>query len=320
VRALPRAGAVIVATVAALVALGAGPALAHGDLRLVDEVLHLDPGASARFDGGVHYHRLVGRLEADGPVAVRLVDRTTSEVVVAPPASTMVTLNALRRCCEAQAWAPHTLVVENPGQRPITVDARVALVHDDLAVMVDGAEPGTRSGVAVFTVGWVLVLWRLTRRAPLASPPVRSFLLLTGFVGGGLGLAVYGAVRYGGWGAPGLLAALFDVPVLPVNSGVSRPSLLIWLTLLVWYVAAAQWFRGRTTVPQGTWATGGLLLGSVPVVTGVAVLAAYGRAGLPLAWTTAAVLPLAAVAVRHRPAQTGATPPVAAAPRECTPE
>jgi hypothetical protein len=318
-RALTRAGIVVVATIALLAALGAGPALAHGDLRLVDEVLHLDPGASAQFDGGVHYHRLVGRLEADGPVAVRVVDRTSSEIVVAPPPSTSVSLNALLRCCEATAWAPHTLVVENPGHRPVVVEARVALVHDDLAVMVDGAEPGTRSGVAMFAVGWVLVLWRLTRRASLEAPPVRSLLLLAGLVGVGAGMAVYGAVRYGVWGAPGLVAALFDVPVLPVNAGVSRSSLLIWLALLVWYFAAAQWFRGRTAVPRRTWVLAGLLLGSVPVVTGVTVLAAYGRPGVPAAWTAAAVLPLAVVALRHRPARVAEARPVTATSREPAP-
>jgi hypothetical protein len=319
VSALTRAGAVIVATIAALAALGAGPALAHGDLRLVDEVLHLDPGASARFDGEVHYHRLVGRVDADGPVAVRLVDRTSSEIVLAPPASSSVALNALLRCCDEQAWAPHTLVVENPGPRPVVVDARVALVHDDLAVMVDGAEPGTRSGVALFAIGWVLVLWRLTRRAPLAAPPTRSLLLLAGLVGAGLSLAVYGSVRYGGWGAPGLVAALFDVPVLPVNAGVSRSSLSIWLALLVWYWTAAQWFRGRTAVPRRTWVATGLLLGSLPVVTGVAVLAAYGRPGVPVAWTAAAVLPLAAVAVGHRPPRVTGPTPGATTSRATTP-
>jgi hypothetical protein len=282
-----------------------GPAHAHGDARLVDDTMVLAPGESATFTSGLHYHRLVGRVDADGPVGVRLVDVASSRAAVARGPSSSIALNDLVRCCEGRTWAPHALVVENSGPGTVTVTARVALVHDDLAVMVDGAEPGTRSSVAIFAVAWAVLLSRLSGGTPRAASSGRAALVTLG--GGGaalLLLAAYGGVRYGGLGAPGLLAALFDVPVLPVNPIVSRASLLLGVAIGSWYWASAHWVRRDGVMTSHRWVGGCLALAAVPVAAGGAVLAGYGRPAVPVTWAAAACLPLLVVMVRQRPRAT----------------
>lgn len=297
---------VVAATATVLLLAVASPASAHGDLVLADETRVLAARESVRFEGEVHYHRLVGRIEADGPVAVRLVDTGSDRVVVERPPATSVALNELVRCCEDRVWAPHTFVVENPGPDPVTVETRLALVHDDLAVMVDGAEDGTRASIALFAIGWVVLLWRLTRRPARNAPSLRPLHLLGVVVAALTALVTYGTVRYGTWGAPAAIGALFDVPVLPVNAVVSRASLLLGVSIAAWYWASARWVRARDRLPRRTWVGTGLLLLAVPPATGLLVFLAYGRAGVPVAWTAAAILPMIAVLVRSpRPAPHG---------------
>jgi hypothetical protein len=300
---------VVAAAAALLVAVPAAPAAAHGDLLLADETRVLDARESLRFEGEVHYHRLVGRVEADGPVAVRLIDSESGRTVVERAPTTSVALNELIRCCDGRVWAPHTLVVENPGPNAVTVETRFAMVHDDLAVMVDGAEDGTRSSIALFAIGWVVLLWRLTRRPGPLATSLRPVRLLGAVVAALVGLATYGAVRYGEWGAPAVVAALFDVPVLPANAFVSRASVLMGVSIALWYWASARWVRARGGLRRRTWLATGMPLIAVPPAAGALVFLAYGRAGVPLAWTAAAILPMIAVMVRSsRPSPSGPIP------------
>jgi hypothetical protein len=267
------------------------PAWAHGDDRLVDGDVEIPAGSSATFNGDLHYHRLVGEVVADGPVRVRLVDvRSGQDVVVIGP-GTHLPFNDLVRCCD-EAWAPHTLVLDNLGDRPVTATARIGLVHDDLAVMVDGAEDGTRASIVIMGAAWWALAWRALRRRPadvaLRRPLVGSVVLST-FV---LGLGTYAAVRYGLGGAPAVVAGNADVPILPVNPIVSRASLLMGLSMIGWALVGLWWVRARTTTSrQWWWAVGAWLAGAV-VVVAVAVTLAYGSPLVQVAWLVATLPPL----------------------------
>lgn len=292
------------------------PAFAHGDARLMDEVVLLGPGQSVDFESGLHYHRLVGEFAADGEVAVRLVgvDGTPRVVVTGVD----IAVNELVRCCDEQVWTPHRLVIENLGDRPVTVDGRAMLVHDDLAVMVDRAESGTAESVVVMGGIWAYVLFRIRRKGALVKT-VRPGLTLFIVVAAVLGVGVYGAVRYQSASAPGVVAGLADVPILPVNPLVSRASLLMGVAMIGWAVAGAGWARAARVTRRPVWAAlGAGLVGSV-IVTAIAIGTSYGAWGMPLAMALAAVVPMLVFGVMEwRSTETfddpGVQPSVAMAP------
>lgn len=58
-------------------------ARAHGDARVVDEVVSLDPGAAATYEIELHYHRLVDQVSSNGPVRVSVRHAFSGEEVVA---------------------------------------------------------------------------------------------------------------------------------------------------------------------------------------------------------------------------------------------
>ncbi len=283
-----------VAGLALLVVLIPLPARAHGDVALADATVTLAAGESVRFEGDVHYHRLVGRITADTPVTVGLVDARTGRTVLAAGTAGDHSLNELIRCCREQVWAPHVLVVENVGRAPATVHVRAALVHDDLAVMVDRAESGVAESVVFFGVVWVAVLSRSLRRR--RSESLRASLVMMAVLTGLVTVAAwYGAVRYGGFGAPAMVAALSDAPVLPMNPVVSRASFLLGIGILAWGWGGARWARVDPADRRGPWLATGAWLSAAVVATGLAVTVAYRGPGIPAALTTVFVLPMLAV-------------------------
>lgn len=65
----------------------------------------------------------------------------------------------------------------------MAVTARASLAHDDLAVMVDGAESGTRVAIVLLALGWSGVVWPLAAHGGLlvqaawlvaAAGPIRA--------------------------------------------------------------------------------------------------------------------------------------------------
>jgi hypothetical protein len=267
------------------------PALAHGDGRLVAETLQLRPGGSVEFGAELHYHRLVGRFSADGPIVVTLVERDTGSVAVELGPDSDLTVNRLVRCCDGRAWTPYVLVIGNRGDTAVTVAARATLVHDDLAVMVYRAESGTVESVVVMGGLWTWVLWRIRRRR-LATTASRAAATLGVLLGSVLGLASYGALRYGAGSAPALLAGLADVPVLPFNPLVSRASLLVGAAMIGWAVAGARWAKARTAMSRWGWmALGAVVVGAVVISAG-AIATAYEVTGMPLAMALTATVPV----------------------------
>jgi hypothetical protein len=288
-----------------LIAVTPTPAHAHGDILLVDEVLALAPGASVDFDAELHYHRVVGQVTSTGgPVGVRLIaSQTTTEVFALEPGSQQA-FNVLVRCCD-EAWAPHTLVIDNAGREPVTVKARASLVHDDLAVMVDGAESGTRIAILLLALGWWALVWRETRRRDAEMPlhrPTVGLVSLTFFV---LGLGIYATARYGVGGAPSVVAGNADVPVLPRNPIVSRASLLMGLSMIGWAFVGRWWVRARSSTSRIAWLVLGVALGGAAFVVAVSILIAYGGLLVQTAWLVAAAGPILLVLLTSRGGTTG---------------
>jgi hypothetical protein len=266
-------------------------ALAHGDERLLDGSFTIGPGDVIAVDGSIHYHRLVASFAADGPISLTLVDLTADAVVLAIPPAESVTVNHLVACCDSAAWAAHRLLIENPGSASVTGTGRASLVHDDVAVMVHRAESGAAESVGVMGAIWIAVLWRTRRRTGgnSARNAVVTFGVLAAAV---LVLAFYGFTRYGVGGIPALIGALSDVPVIPTNPIVSRSSLLLGVAMVGWSITAVRWTRAEATMSRLGWlGLGTLVTGAVGLV-GLLAAATYGAAGMPIALTVAALLPL----------------------------
>ncbi|HEY5684194.1 MAG TPA: hypothetical protein VIY70_02375 [Acidimicrobiia bacterium] len=282
---------VVAVTACAVVLLTSHTALAHGDDRLVSDTLMLGPGETVAFEGDIHYHRLVGRFVADAPVEVRLIQTDTGSTAIDLDPGSDLAVNQLVRCCDGRAWSPHQLVIENTGAGPVTVEAKATLVHDDLAVMVYRAESGTAESVVVMGALWVWALARIRRRKS-STPPARAIRTVGVVLGSVLTLGLYGAVRYRAGSAPGLLAGLADVPVLPFNPIVSRASLLMGLAMIGWAVAGARWAKAGGVMPRRAWVALGVLVVGAVVVTAAAVGTTYQVLGMPLAMALTAAIPV----------------------------
>ena len=214
------------------------PAAAHGDSGVDLDGVTLAPGASVSSGVRLHYHRLVALVQADGAVVLSLRDESGAAVLDRGPAPSIL-LNELVSCCDDQAWTPYEVVVHNPGASPVTLDAKVMLVHDDLAVTAFAAESGVRESVVVLGALWTWVLWRAVRRSRV--PSLRSGVAgLAAAAVLTVGMAAVGSWRYESGGAPGVLAALGDVPILPLNPAASRASLLLLLAMLLWAWSGAR--------------------------------------------------------------------------------
>lgn len=277
-----------------LVMLGPVVALAHGDVKLAEETLRLEPGEAVSFEGGLHYHRLVGQVSGDGPVRLTFRHSATGAEALTFPPSNSHTFNELVRCC-GEAWAPHELVIENAHDRAVAVTVRARFVHDDLAVMVDGAESGTRLGIVLLAVGWWAMLRRATRRVgehmSLRVPAV-GLVLLSTFI---LAVGGYAFMRYGVGGAPAVVAGTGDLPILPINPAVSRASLLMGLSMLGWAFVGYWWVRARSQSDRRLWVGFGLAMLGAAIVVGTVVTAAYGGPLVQAGWLLGAAAPIVAV-------------------------
>ena len=274
----------------ALSLIAATPALAHGDQRLVVGEITLDAGETVALPGELHYHRLVGRFVATGPFSVRLVDETTGAVVIESAPGSDLAVNELVRCCEGTAWAAHRLEIENRTDRTVVVDALATLVHDDLAVSVFRAEAGVIEGMSALAAVWVYGLVRTRRRA--ASTP-RAAVATLAFVSGTVGLvAVIGSARYGSGSVAGLVAGAVDIPLLPVNEIASRASVLVFMAMAGWGVAAARWVGARSRMTRVAWSTLGLAVTGAVAVAAALVMIEYQTFGMPAFFAALAILPL----------------------------
>lgn len=291
----------------ALSLIASTPALAHGDQRLIVGEITLEAGETLALPGELHYHRLVGRFVSTGPISVRLVDETTGAVVIESAPGSDLALNQLVRCCDGTAWAAHRLELDNRTDRTVVVDARATLVHDDLAVSVFRAEAGVIEGMSALAAVWVYGLVRTRRRAASTSWAAVATLA---FVSVTVGLvAVIGSVRYGAGSVAGLLAGAVDIPLLPVNDIASRASVVAFLAMAGWGVAAARWVGARRRMTRVAWATLGLAVTGAVAVVAALVMIEYQTFAMPAFFAALATLPLciAFISEWHRPIE-GAAP------------
>lgn len=272
------------------------PALAHGDQRIVDGALTIPPGEVASFEGEVHYHRIIGRFDATGPIVVSVIEPGGDDAPIVAGPARQITLNDLIACCDGAAWTGHTLVIENAGPEPVTVSARASLVHDDVAVSVFRAESGVVESMLAFGVVWAFAL-RHRRRRGIETTRRRATATLFTVASAVLALAVYGTVRYGSGSVPGLLAGLADVPILPMNPLASRASVLLLLTMVGWAIAGARWATARHDMTRTRWLAHAAALIAMVVLSAVLVTTTYGTPGLPLMTSVLAVGPLAALVI-----------------------
>jgi hypothetical protein len=304
--------AVLVPLVIVLLLVTASSASAHGDSTFVSERVTIAAGESAEFQADLHYHRLIGRIEATGPVQVRLINVRTNEVAHQYGPGASLSFNTLVECCDDQVWAPYTLIIDNRSGESVSVEAMVRLAHDDLAVMVYGAESGTRGSIPVFAVIWGAVLWRVSRgRKPPIS--IRRSLALTGsLVSLVAALLVLGTVRYVTGGPPALLAGLSDISLMPDNPVVSGTSLALAVLLFTWGAAGVWWFRARPVTRRLPWAAHGLLLIALVAAAAIAIALTYDVIWYPMATALIAIVPVMVVlyyGLKSGPAEDAALDP-----------
>ncbi len=295
--------------------IAATPALAHGDQRLVTGEVALDVGETVAFPGELHYHRLVGRFAATGPISVRLVDETTGAAVIDSKPGSDIALNELIRCCEGMGWAPHRLEIENRADRPVVVDAGVTLVHDDLAVSVFRAEAGVVEGMLALAGIWVYGLVRTRRRA--ACTPRAALATLIVVSASVVVIATIGNARYGTGSVPGLLAGAVDIPLFPVNPIASRASVIAFMAMAGWAVAGSRWIAARDRMNRVAWSALGLAVVGAAIVAAALVMIEYRTLGMPAFFAALAVLPIcvALIVERRQPvATTTPTSPIAVEP------
>lgn len=274
----------------------ASPALAHGDSPLVDRTVPIRAGGSVAFSGDLHYHRLVGRFSSDLPVIVRLVDPANGTVAVERGPATEIAINELVACCDDATWTSYELVIANTANQPVAVRVTARLVHDDLAIMVHGAEPGTEQSVVWFAAIMSAALWfGLRRKRPL--PLRRAATPVVVLVAAVLVAEGYGVARYGHAGAGSLLAAGYDLSALPANRLLSRTTLVLSLMLVAWIWINVRWARARADAPPLAWAGLGAALIGVVACTALVAGFTYRAWGIPLALAAAFALPVVVVLV-----------------------
>lgn len=289
--------------------------LAHGDRTVSthDEPLTIPPGGRTALDLEVHYHRLIARVDPHGtPITLAIHpddgSSTPDAVEVLWRSGTVddaATFNVLIPCCDDAAWSPFHLVVTNTHPTDTAhVRLQAKLVHDDLRVGMTGVEGGDLLTVLIFTVPALLLGHRglTTLQSGRARTGTgltargfarRSHLVLLSLLTLLTAATVWGASRYGGGAAGGIVAA-YGV-IFPTLGG-----LVVFLSIIVtWFVAAHLWMRGFeaavTTEPDaaGPVAAGGLAQVLVLLIVPGLLVLAYGIDALPIALFT--TLPLALV-------------------------
>ena len=270
------------------------PASAHGDEHLFADRLRLEPGEKVTAAGGVHYHRLVGRFTATGPILVTVAKPAADRAAFTVGPGTDLAVNELIPCCDDATWTSHEVTIENVGDSTIEVDARASLVHDDVAVSVFRAESGVVESMLVLGAAWAYAMRRRRRRGATTS---RRRALTSATVLGVtvLSLGLYGAATYGGGSVPGLLAGLADVPIIPTNPLVSRASLLLGLVMIGWAVVGAHWASSRDESDRRTWLVHGSMVVGMVLVAAVAVSSEYGTLQIPVLIGTLALAPITVV-------------------------
>ncbi len=188
----------------AMVALALVPAVAgHGDQSSLIGEWTLAPGETLDFERSIHWHRVMGQLEADADI----VFVANGDIVAGP--ATSLTINHLVKCCDA-VWSDVPFAIQNVGNAPATVRGDVAFLHDNLAVVAHNAEGG--AGIQTLMIFALVIGIPALRAHRQITEPVGRWLLASRILHGGawavaLTLALIGMVRFGGGPLVGSLGA-----------------------------------------------------------------------------------------------------------------
>lgn len=276
-----------------LVALAVAPSIAaHGDVRGLDETIPLSTGEAYDIVRPVHYHRLVGTVEATDVAMPLLVNVTgpggTSRTIAGPDDS--IRVNHLIDCCEDDVWTDHTITVWNAGSQEAFVRIDLTLLHDDFAVIAADAE----DGAAWQTLASIVLIagipaWVARRRAAPEPQAVGRWLRVgTWSLAAGWGvlvlMSVVGMLRYGGGPLVGSLVVLAP---LAVPGEFFNSHLFASVALMAsWAVALAGWAiaqRRSPGAPSRQVEYLAYVAAAGPVVFGVLFTLEYGNVFLAAA-------------------------------------
>ena len=316
-----RSALMVIVLVAAMFA--ADVAFAHPDERVVDATLTLAPGELVSIPFAVHYHRLAAtyRVHEPGAAEVMLSVVAASDALTergqgtGEPHVFGIVLRGeggfhhLIDCCLGATYSDYRMELRNDGSDAVTLDLRAWVVHDEFAVVATRAEVGALEvPLALFVVLGIASTVASRRRARSwmrdgAEPAgrTRAAVMLGWSVGlfgwacaVALGLAVFGAARYGGGPVDGLIAAMADVPV-PGGPFGSRTALVMGVLLLTWTASIALWIaavRHGTHAHVRATARFGRVLAIVSLAAGVAMGWTYGAWATPVGLGLVLAVPL----------------------------
>lgn len=259
-------------------------AAAHGDQPAQQATVVLDPGGSVTWTQEVHWHRLMGTVDATGPVTV-LVEGPEGTGEAAGPGQAL-RVDHLVSCCRAAVWTPHTIQIDNVADHPIEVNYDLVLLHDNLVVLAEDAEPGGWwQTLAIVGLMIAIPAWR-ARQPSLQEAPgrwVRSSRLLHGAAWGLAGsLAAIGMIRFSTGPLTGSLGATAWVP--GDVAGFFNTHSLVMLGLMgLWGAALACWAGARRRGPSpGAYRWDGFLFAAGSLLVGGLMAAESGRWAIPV--------------------------------------
>ncbi len=257
---------------------------AHGDRSFGEARVALDPGESMSWIREVHWHRLMGTVEATGPVTVSVQGPDGRSEAAGPGASLRV--DHLVACCRTATWTPHTVEITNTGDAPVEVTYDLVLLHDNLAVTADDAEPGAWwQTLAIVGLMIGIPAWRARQpalEAP-AGPWLRSSRILHGTAWGIGGLlALVGMARFSTGPLTGTLGATAWFP-LDLVGFFNTHSLVMMAVMGVWGAGLACWAGARRRAGSpAAYRVDGLLFAVGSLVIGGLMVAELGRWIIPV--------------------------------------
>lgn len=249
-------------------------AAAHGDSPTMRDFVSLAPGESKAWEREVHWHRLAGVVDADGPLTliVEGPDGSTTEVA----SGQTLRVDHLIACCRDAVWSPHTIRLMNPGDAAVAAELDLALLHDNFAVIAHDSEPGAW-WQTLMSLGVIIAVqaWR-ARLAPLDADP-RRWLLVSRTLHAAAWASVVlfaglGMLRFGSGPLAGTVTA---TAWAPSDGGFFNTHTYVMAGLMVlWGAALAFWAgaRRRSGSPRHhrwdgvAFASGGVLVAVIMAV------------------------------------------------------
>lgn len=277
-------------------------AAGHGDRPTEEGTAVLAPGESISWTHEVHWHRLMGNVEATGPATVSVQGPDGTDHAAGPGSSLQV--DHLVACCRTATWTPHTVHLTNAGDQPIEVRYDLVLLHDNLAATTHDAEAGAWWQTLAF-VGLIIAIpaWRArTPHADDAPEPWirRSRLLHAAAWLAAVILAAIGMVRFATWPLAGSLGATAWTP-LDMGGFFNAHSFVMLGVMVLWGAGVACWAgaRRRASGPSA-YNVDGLLFAAGSLVVGTLMVIEFDRWLIPVVMAVVPALALLADTLASR--------------------